>query len=150
MKWVFVVSTIGIVEYFNRLRPFSAWMSEQIPIDALKNSSHLVEWASILNMSLLKMLSFGVDIHRCYYNKEDLQKHNDKCQLCLVRAPCLKARDMFPSPPPTFMNYINYILFPGTLLAGPPISYNNFHSFKTVPMNSPSPILRFALNFLSF
>ena len=48
------------------------------------------------------------------------------------------------------MNYLDYLLFPGTLLAGPPISYNNFHSFKIAPMNCDSPILRFAINFASF
>ena len=34
-------------------------MSDWIPIEFLKNKNHLIEWASILNMSLLKMLSFG-------------------------------------------------------------------------------------------
>lgn len=57
---------------------------------------------------------------------------------------------MFPSHKPTFSNYINYILFPGTLLAGPPITYNAFHSFKTVPMDCKNPIPRFFLMFAVF
>ena len=91
-------------------------------------------------MSLLKMLSFGVDIHRMHHNKEHLDIHYQKCKECGERGPCLKARDKFPSHPPTFLNYINYVLFPGTLLAGPPITYNSFHSFKSVKMNCNNPI----------
>ena len=72
IKWIFLVFTIAFIEYNNRFRGFSAWMSDQILIDWFKNSNHLIHWASILNMSLLKMLSFGVDIHRSYYNKETL------------------------------------------------------------------------------
>lgn len=57
---------------------------------------------------------------------------------------------MFPPEKPTLANYLNYILFPGTLLAGPPITYNAFHSFKRAPINCASPILRFILLYLSF
>jgi hypothetical protein len=69
MKWIFVVSSIGFIEYNNRFRSFSKSMASFIPLEWFKNTNHIVEWASILNMSLLKMLSFGVDIHRSFYNK---------------------------------------------------------------------------------
>lgn len=69
MKWMFVISTIGIVEYFNRLKELSSWMSDYIPVEQFKSSHCLLHWASILNMSLLKMLSFGVDIHRAHFHK---------------------------------------------------------------------------------
>ena len=49
-----------------------------------------------------------------------------------------------------WLNYWNYILFPPTFLAGPPISFKNFISFKKVPSKKQPGYLHFILLICSF
>ena len=47
-------------------------------------------------------------------------------------------------------NYLDYIMFAPTCLAGPPISYKSFHSFKEYPSSAPLPYIRWAFLLVFF
>jgi hypothetical protein len=67
--WILMILTLFLNEYCNRFRFLSDEIEKYIFMDWFKNKNHIIHWASILNMSMLKLLSFGVDNHRNYFNK---------------------------------------------------------------------------------
>lgn len=54
------------------------------------------------------------------------------------------------APPLNFSNFLNYILFAPTFLAGPPIPYKNYHSFRKMPTSTKPEYLRWILIVISF
>jgi D-alanyl-lipoteichoic acid acyltransferase DltB (MBOAT superfamily) len=55
---------------------------------------------------------------------------------------CYKGRDLYKVPEITLRNYLDYMLFAPTCLAGPPISYTSFFSFNSLPTEKSPPYLR--------
>lgn len=149
--WVVSVGMLVLHEAMGRYRLLSDWIEPYVKIEWLKNSRHVIHWGSLFNMMVLKLIAYGVDVHRSHAKSEHVERHYEKCKKCsTVERPCLKARDLLPAPSPTFKNYLNYLLFSGTFLAGPPTGYNNFSSFDRNPMKCTNPIPRFILVLVSF
>jgi protein-cysteine N-palmitoyltransferase HHAT len=48
------------------------------------------------------------------------------------------------------LNYLNFILFAPTFLAGPPLGYKNFLSFRSMPSSKRPEIFKFILLLISF
>jgi hypothetical protein len=64
--WVFSICMLVLHEYSGRYRFISNAMEPYIPIDWFKNSKHVIHWGSLFNMTMLKLISFAIDVHRSH------------------------------------------------------------------------------------
>ena len=130
LSWTLVIVILYLNEQYDHLRFISRWFQQFIPetISFFKNTQAPLLWTNILNMNFLKMLSFTMDCH-WGYNDHHFKAHHDKCQECREGNLCYRGRDLYQLPQMTIRNYLDYILFAPTCLAGPPISFTNFFSF---------------------
>lgn len=80
----------------------------------------------------------------CSWGDESVRftSHAAKCPECLKGKLCYKGRDLQKLPELSLKNYFDYLLFAPTCLAGPPISYKNFHSFKEHASEQKTPFYR--------
>jgi transcriptional regulator with PAS, ATPase and Fis domain len=73
--WALSVTVLILHEWSGRLRGLSNLMEPYVPGHWFKNSQHLIHWGSLFNMSILKLISFGVDNHRTFFKKDHLETH---------------------------------------------------------------------------
>ena len=143
LSWVIVIASLYLNEQYDHLRFVSAWFEQFVPVDFFKNQQAPLLWTNILNMNFLKMLSFTLD---CYWGDQSalFASHAAKCAECSAGELCYKGRDLKKLPEISLRNYLDYLLFAPTCLAGPPISYKSFHSFRDYPSLERAPFVRWA------
>lgn len=150
LSWTLVIVILYLNERYDHLRFLSRWFEQFVPdsLHFFKNSQAPLLWTNILNMNFLKMLSFTMDCH-WGFNEHHYLAHHNKCHECSI-SPCYRGRDLYHLPKMTLKNYLDYILFAPTCLAGPPISFTNFFSFRTFPSKVSHPYLRTGLLIIFF
>ena len=65
-SWMFTILILLANEKYDHFRPVSSFLDSFIPdaLSFIRSSSAPIHWAHILNMSLLKLISFTVDNYR--------------------------------------------------------------------------------------
>ncbi|KAL4468853.1 hypothetical protein ABPG72_008780 [Tetrahymena utriculariae] len=110
----------------------------------------LVGWHSVFNMTILRMISFGMDKHWAFKNKRFIQQdtHFKKCKQCQLKDPssyCLKYRYDDPSNIKEFtlQHYFSYLVYTPLFITGPPLTFNAFIS----QINNPGQVRKSAFKY---
>lgn len=145
LAWTLVIVILYLNECYDHLRFISKWFEQFVPdwLSFFNNSKAPLMWTNILNMNFLKMLSFTMDCH-WGFSEHNYKAHHDKCHECSSGNPCYRGRDLCQLPEMSLKNYLDYLLFAPTCLAGPPISFTNFFSFRDYPTPVQPPYLKTA------
>ena len=64
IAWVTTIVVLYLNEKYDHLRFLSRWLEFYIPIEFFENHNAPILWTNMLNMTLLKLLSFTIDCHR--------------------------------------------------------------------------------------
>ncbi len=124
--WAVVVANLFAMEYFKNSRAVSDLLERHLFGDGfMANSNHVLHWSSLFNMTLLRIVSFGLDWHRKLTNTEE-QTHFQKCRECSRHHLCIKGAEVASARVFSYGRLVNYLLYPPTMLTGPPMCYNNF------------------------
>lgn len=107
----------------------------------LDDSTGLVRWNILFNMSTLRMISFNYDLWESWkYGQERKQalavKHSETCVDCAMRdGPCYKLRTDGAAPLESFdlLHYTAYLLYIPLYIGGPMGSFNSFVSYLHAP-----------------
>ncbi|CAM6106253.1 unnamed protein product [Calypogeia fissa] len=107
----------------------------------MDNHRGIMRWHISFNMVMLRMVSFGLDLHWARVSRRstiDWEKHNKSCKFCQSGSSCYLARQELPIESDAYnvVTYFSYLLFAPLYVAGPIISYNAFTSQLNAPQRT--------------
>lgn len=146
--WTFNIGALALV-HWNDGVPWSLLGGESLEwADELWNGL-LPRWQINFNITMLRLVSYGLDLHwaRCAAGATPKQpQHQDASEVATNRT---RSRQPRPLNEYTLSNYLLYILYPPLFIAGPIMTFNDFHSQRLSPPSIPTPfILRYTIRFL--
>lgn len=152
--WTFNISALALV-HWNDGVPWTLIAGGRAEwADELFNGL-LPRWQINFNISMLRMVSYGLDLHwaRCGSAtvKQDQHQGTDTSASAAEEPLTNRTRSRRPHPLPeyTLPNYLLYILYPPLFIAGPIMTFNDFHSQRVSPPSIPlSFLLRYTFRFL--
>ncbi|KRX04362.1 hypothetical protein PPERSA_05623 [Pseudocohnilembus persalinus] len=117
-----------------------------------------VRWHVMYNLTVLKIISFGMDWYWSLNKIQKLDVSKHECQQCSNKEICYKVRQEQNQSPSnfTFSAYLGYLLYVPLLIAGPTTTFNAWISHIKKAQTTYSKkriclyVLRTALIFLSF
>ncbi|KAI8621976.1 MBOAT, membrane-bound O-acyltransferase family-domain-containing protein [Chytriomyces sp. MP71] len=154
--WAYGLTVLIGTHYFKGFE--FAWISPVLKgLDSMAGMNN--GWYDPLRFCFLRMISFNFDYYwRCgdpSNEKAKLQTHMDLCNECSRVEPfsqCTKSRMQIPQPTNDYniVSYFTYTLYLPLYLAGPIISFNDFHAqMKRRPVaTNPSKQIRYILRWI--
>ncbi len=111
-SWIFAVVTLVWLDRVGKFISWSNWLWQGV----------LPRWNVIFKISLLRILSFGFDLHE----NERLKTSDFECIKCVSDERCPKCRASKRAEDFSFASYFTFVFYPPLYLSGPITTFNDF------------------------
>ena len=124
--WTYVLAVLYMLEFHSLGSLPFAW------IDVLfrRHAGFYARWHVTFNITLLRLISFNMDRYYATQGAYSPIQHQERCKVCIAGDDCDRRRIQEPIEPQeyTFPAQLAYCLYLPLYIAGPIITFNNFHS----------------------
>lgn len=133
--WAINLTTIYTNDSYHGYTLVSFFHCESLQFLDDLSKHNLVSWHVVFNMTILRMISYGMDKRWSFTNRRFItwESHSKSCELCVAKNPasyCLKYRydESHPLSDFSFLHYASYLSYTPLFITGPPLPFNAFIS----------------------